>query len=170
MDKGIRQGVNAKFAEQLPQLGTLGGKVFRRTILDWAVEAFGVSMASASTHYNFAKHAAVVATPELLVGLGRAPEKNNGGRKKKAEAAVSPSALLANILKARGEVPPVAVVKATEASEAEADKQALVEAAATLYTVKRKDGTVVAEGVSQEVADELVAKAKAAKKGALIIA
>ena len=170
MDKGIRQGVNAKFAELLPQLSVLGGKTFRRTILDHAVEAFGVTMASASTHYNFAKHAAVAASPELLVGLGRAPEKNNGGRKKGSTKAVTPSQLLATMLKARGEVPAVAKEVATQTEVAASDVKALEEAAATLYTVKRKDGTVVAEGVSQEEADALVAAAKKAKKGALIIA
>lgn len=168
MDKGIRQGVNAKFAAMLPQLKEIGGKAFRRTILDWAVEQYGVTMASASTHYNFAAHATRKATPELVSGLGRAPEKNNGGRKKGSSSkAVTPSQLLANFVKSGTVVPKVAAVAATEAA---ADKQALEEAAATLYTVKRKDGTIVAENVSQEAADALVAAAKKAKKGALIIA
>lgn len=168
MDKGIRQGVNAKFAAMLPQLKEIGGKKFRREILDWTVAQYGVTMASASTHYNFAAHSTRKATPELVEGLGRAPEKNNGGRKKGSSKAVTPSQLLANVMKARGVVPGVAVVTTT--TEAAADKQALEEAAATLYTVKRKDGTIVAENVSQEAADALVAAAKKAKKGTLIIA
>ena len=168
MDRGIRQGVNAKFAELLPQLSVLGGKTFRRTILDHAVEAFGVTMASASTHYNFALHEAKKADAALV--LGRSPEKNNGGRKKGSTKAVTPSALLANFVKAGTVIPAVAKVVASQSEVAASDEKALEEAAATLYTVKRKDGTIVAEGVSQEVADELVAKAKAAKKGALIIA
>jgi hypothetical protein len=89
MDKGLRVGVNGKFNEMLPKLAELGGKTFRRTILDWTVEQYGCTMAAASTHYAFAKNAADKAVPEMTKGLGRAPEKNNGGRKKKVvDAAV----------------------------------------------------------------------------------
>ena len=71
-------------------------------------------------------------------------------------------------LKPLGEVPP---------QEPVADAVALAtvetqpEAPAALVTVKlKKDDSIVAEGLSQADAEELVAKAKAAKKAALYIA
>lgn len=88
MDKGIRVNVNNKFAELLPQLAALGGKRFRAEVRMYAIEEFGISDAAASTHYNFAKQEAAK-VPELaafMAGLGRAPEKNNGGRKRKVAA------------------------------------------------------------------------------------
>lgn len=140
MDKGIRAGVNFKFNEMLPQLATLGGKAFRRQILDWTVEQYGVTMASASTHYNHSFHAAKTATPEAVAGLGRTPEKNNGGRKKKDAAAV---------VVVDGDLTPDVEVQ-------------------TVFVVKKKsDDTVVAEGLSFEDAKALVEKAAAAKKAKL---
>jgi hypothetical protein len=140
MDKGIRAGVNFKFNEMLPQLAAIGGKAFRRAILDWTVENYDVTMGSASTHYNFSKHAADAAT---IAGLGRAPEKNNGGRKKKDAAvdAVTPAALLNNML--------AAVVK-PEAAATEAVEQTVFEVR------KKKDNSVVATGLSFEDAKLLV--------------
>lgn len=149
MDKGIRAGVNFKFNEMLPQLATIGGKAFRRQILDWTVEQYGVTMASASTHYNHSKHAADAAT---IAGLGRAPEKNNGGRKKKDAAvdATTPAALLNNMLAAVVKPEADAVVEQTE-----------------FKVCKKSDGSVVAEGLSFEAAKALVEKAAAAKKAKL---
>ena len=140
MDKGIRVGVNAKFNEMLPQLAALGGKAFRRVILDWTVENYGVTMASASTHYNHSFQAVKEAAPELVAGLGRPEGKNNGGRKRKVELTAA-------------EVEGTAAVEIPEQTE---------------FTVKKKsDGSVVAEGLSFEDATALVAKAAAAKKAKL---
>ncbi len=156
MDKGIRAGVNFKFNEMLPQLKTLGGKAFRRAVLDWTVEQYGCTMAAASTHYNHAFHAVRKATPELVEGLGRPEGKNNGGRKKKEAAAkvVTPNALLDNMLKA--------VVKPAAAAEAAAEVEQTV-----FKVCKKSDGSVVAEGLTFEDAKALVEKAKAAKKATL---
>lgn len=140
MDKGIRNGVMIEFNNMLPQLATIGGKAFRRHVLDWAVEQFGCTMAASSTHYNFAKHQATVADVTLTERLGRAPEKNNGGRKKR-EVAVE--------------------VAAAEFVDAESIVQ-------TEFTVcKKADSSVVAQGVSFEEATALIAKNAAQKKAKL---
>ena len=141
MDKGIRVGVNHKFSEMLPQLAALGNYTFRRTILNWTIEQYGVTMASAATHYNHSFQAVKKAAPELVAGLGRPEGKNNGGRKRKIELTAA-------------EVEGVAaVVEVPEQTE---------------FTVKKKsDGSVVAEGLSFEDATALVAKAAAAKKAKL---
>lgn len=85
MNKGIRPAVCAKFAELNParHAGEMGNTEFRKEILFYAMENFGISVAAAATAYNYAKHEYTKLHPELVVGLGRAPEKNNGGRKKK---------------------------------------------------------------------------------------
>jgi hypothetical protein len=157
MDKGLRVGVNGKFNEMLPKLAELGGKTFRRTILDWTVEQYGCTMAAASTHYAFAKNAADKAVPEMTKGLGRAPEKNNGGRKKKVvdAAVVIWTGVKENTSTHTVTINPAAVADAEEAVQTE-------------FTVKKKsDGSVVAEGLSFEAATALVAKAVAAKKAKL---
>jgi hypothetical protein len=157
MDKGIRSGVNFEFNRMLPQLSTLGGKAFRRAILDWAVEQYGVTMASASTHYNFSKHEATKADATLVAGLGRAPEKNNGGRKKKAAAVEG--TLVSDGVKDNTSTQTVTINPEVEV------------AAPVTFTVKRaKDDAVVAEGLTKEDADALVAKAAAQKKAKLVIA
>jgi hypothetical protein len=169
MDKGIRQGVKVKFAEMLPQLAELGGKKFRRIILDWTVEQYGCTMAAASTHYNHAFQETKKATPEKVVGLGRPPEKNKGGRKKEVKAVEGAA--------------PAGDAAATPEGEAAAGTAVITDAAAgvgledlqaaapeTFTVVKAKDGSVVAEGLTREQAEELIAKAKAAKKGNLKIA
>lgn len=165
MDKGIRTGVKGKFNEMLPQLAALGGKAFRRTILDWTVENFGCTMAAASTHYNFAKHEATKADATLVAGLGRAPEKNNGGRKKKEVAEfVGPVAPIEGTLISEG-------VKENTSTHTITTNPVDETPAVVLFTVKRaKDGAVVAEGLSQEAADALIAKAAAQKKAKLVIA
>ena len=143
MDKGIRQGVNAKFNEMLPQLPALGGKAFRAAITSWTMEQYGTTIASAATHYNHAFQAAKKAVPEQVAGLGRPPEKNNGGRKKKAAVEVATETAVVEFVDAESVVPATVTVK------------------------KQKDGTVVAENVTIEQAKELVAKAIAGKKAKL---
>lgn len=156
MDKGIRVGVNAKFKEMLPQLAALGGKMFRREILDWTVENYGVTMASASTHYNHSFQTVKEAAPELVAGLGRPEGKNNGGRKRKAAEVVITGTVISQGVKAHTATHTVTTNPAAEIPEQ------------TVFTVKKKsDGSVIAEGVSFEDATALVAKAKAAKKSSL---
>lgn len=146
MDKGIRNGVNVKFAEMLPQLKELGGKKFRRIILDWTVEQYGVTMASASTHYNFSLHAAKVATPALVEGLGRPEGKNNGGRKKKEAAEVVVAADPEALALEAGETVPVQ----------------------TVFTVrKKKDDSMVAENLNFEDAKAMIEAAALQKKAKL---
>lgn len=137
-DKGIRVNVNHKFVELMPQRAELGNTRFRAEVIGYAMTEFGISLASAATHYNHAfKEAKNV--PELLAqleGLGRADDKK-GGRKPKAAA--------------------VAAVD----GEVTVPEQ-------TVFTVcKKADGAVIAENMSFEDATALVAKAKAAKKAAL---
>ncbi len=94
MDNGIRVNVNNKFVELLPQRAELGNKRFRAEVIAFAMEEFGISLASAATHYNHAFKVAKVADPVSVEGLGR-PEDKKGGRKPKVtlvvtEVAVAP--------------------------------------------------------------------------------
>ena len=95
-DKGIRQYARRRFLELLPtRVNDRNGNIkFRGTLNSELMEQFGITLASAATHYNDAKHEAQKLAAEklaagddtlskLLEGLGRPPEKNNGGRKKK---------------------------------------------------------------------------------------
>ena len=79
MTKGIRSFVNAKFVDTLPQLAELGNAGFRRTVMDAAVQAFGITVASAATHYNHALKATRLADPKSVEGIGR-PDDKKGGR------------------------------------------------------------------------------------------
>ena len=84
-DKGIRVNVNHKFVELLSQRAALGNKRFRAEVIGYAMEEFGITLASAATHYNHAFKTVRAATPELVADLGRA-ENKKGGRKPKAKA------------------------------------------------------------------------------------
>jgi hypothetical protein len=183
MDKGIRQGVNAKFAELLPELKTLGGKAFRRDVMAWAIDNYGISVASAATHYNYSLHKAKLETPALVTGLGRPEGKNNGGRKKKTAVA----AAAAEVAGTTGETLPGANAATGEAAAAEGaaaaeqgDAAALPEGITTVETpvetapklvtvVQKKTGEVVAENVTYFDALDMIQKAKQGKKAALAI-
>ncbi len=82
MTQGIREFTNANFASTLPKLqsGELKPSEFRREVMDLAVVAFGITVASAATHYNHSLKAARAADPKSVAGLGR-PEDKKGGRK-----------------------------------------------------------------------------------------
>ena len=80
MTQGIRAFVNSTFAEQLPNLGELGNIAFRAEVMNQAIMTFGISVASASTHYNHALKAMREVNPEAVAKLGRAEDKK-GGRK-----------------------------------------------------------------------------------------
>jgi hypothetical protein len=111
------------------------------------MEEFGITLASAATHYNHSFQAVKAVNPELVEGLGRADDKK-GGRKPKV-VAVPEAAVV---------VPAVGgdVSDAGETAEAQ-----------TLFTVKKKGDDTVIGTFSFEDATALVAKAKAAKKAAL---
>lgn len=140
-DKGIRQYARRRFLELLPtRVNDRNGNIkFRGTINSELMEQFGITLASAATHYNDAKHnAALLAKTDetiakLLEGLGRPPEKNNGGRKKKVV-----------------ETPATNGARTPEELTPEGGEQ-------TVFTVcKKKDNSVVAEGLSFEEAKAMV--------------
>jgi hypothetical protein len=145
MDKGIRPAARAKFVElnekrrrnEAPYTGPKANTIFRKDVMHFLMENFGISLASAATHYNEAFKLVKEATPELVSGLGRAEDKK-GGRKPKTEGA-APDA------KKEPEAPKV-----------------------VLYTVKTGKGKEVAKDLTEAQADEVIAKAKKAKKGNLV--
>ena len=147
MDKGIRINVNAKFVELLvvrnaqPKDSKTRNKEFRRDVMTWAMEEFNITIASAATHYNHALKLAQASNPASVEGLGR-PEDKKGGRKPKI---VAEKAAAVNEDFAYSTVEP-----------------------ATFVVKKKKDNTVVAEGLSLTAAQELCAAAKLAKKATLI--
>ena len=146
MDKGIRQFVVRTFAELLPARNASTDRkrdtAFRRDVMFAAIEAFDCTIAAAATHYNYALKQAQKETPALVQGLGRPPEKNNGGRKKKQEAVENPS-VSEVFVDAESVIPELFVVK------------------------KKKNDEVIAEGLSFDDAKELCSKAAAQKKAAL---
>lgn len=86
MTMGIRAFTGVAFSATLPQLAELGPVAFRREVMDQAIMGFGISVASAATHYNHALKTMRAANPEAVKGLGRAEDKK-GGRKPKAKDA-----------------------------------------------------------------------------------
>jgi hypothetical protein len=163
MDKGIRPACNAKFLELLPaRVNTREGNcAFRKSVMASVMEDFGITLASAATHYNHAfKHAVSLNTPGLD-GLGR-PEDKKGGRKPKAkpEAAVV-GTLISQGIKENTSTHTVTVNPAADELTPEGGEQ-------TVFVVRKKaDDSVVAEGLSFEDARELVSKAAAQKKAKL---
>jgi len=181
MDKGIRPAVVLKFNELVPTRtangGTVGDTQFRKNVIVWAMDQFSCTLQAASTHYNFAKKEAEKATPTLVVGLGRAPDKNNGGRKKKAEvptlevaASATPGAEVAGDATTGTASAEPAGDAALTADIAAALGVSTDAPAATVNVYKAKDNSLVQLGITQAEAEELVAKAAKAKKGALYIA
>jgi len=156
MDKGIRVNVRNKFVELSPQREALGNTPFRKAIIAYAMEEFGITLASAATHYNDAFKKVKQTNPELVLGLGRAEDKKGGRKPKVKAAATAPAAAAA-----------AAATTETVAAEVIAAIETLP-AAPVLYTVYKKvDGSVVAEGLNFFDAMLLVEKAKKAKKAAL---
>lgn len=197
MDKGIRPACNAKFLSLLPtRVNTReGNTAFRKNVIAFVMEDYGTTLASAATHYNCAfvearKAAETDATLlALLEGLGR-PEDKKGGRKPKATAAATPSVIpspVNNILQGfinAGIVPgqrPAAVISDAAATvgleallpQVDVDGEAAEEAAPAdvqvqLFSVyKAVKGDLVAEGLTREAADALIAKAASMKKSKL---
>lgn len=144
MDKGIRPYCNNKFVElnEERRRGNMSNLAFRKGVIYDVVEQFGISVASASTHYNYSFKMIKELNAELVSGLGRAEDKK-GGRKPKAKPAQE-----------------VAVAVADELTP-EVDGQ-------TVFRVcKKADDSVIAEGLNFEDARVMVAKAAAAKKAKL---
>ena len=138
MDKGIRPAVNRKFVDLLPQRAELGNTRFRAEVIAFAMEDYGITLASAATHYNHAFKVAK-AVPELaatLEGLGRAEDKK-GGRKPKVKVA----GIVADVQQE---------VQQTEFS-----------------VFVKSTGALVAEKLSFDQATTLVAKAASQKKAKL---
>ena len=140
------------------------------------MEDFGITLASAATHYNqsFIEAKKVPELAVLLEGLGR-PEDKKGGRKAKAKVEEAAPAVDAAALTGAEltESNVLGTPAADETAPAEPTAPAAEEAApaAVLYTVRKKaDGYLVAEGLTLADAEAMVAKAKAAKKSALEIA
>ncbi len=80
MTKGIREFVNARFAEHLPQRAELTNAGFRKKVMEAAIVQFNISVASAATHYNHALKMQRQSDPKSVEDLGRAEDKK-GGRK-----------------------------------------------------------------------------------------
>ena len=80
MTKGIREHVNEKFASLLPQRTEMGNTAFRKAVMQDAMTTFGISLASAATHYNHTLKFIKETDPTLVEGLGR-PDDKKGGRR-----------------------------------------------------------------------------------------
>ena len=173
MDKGIRPACNAKFLELLPtRVNTREGNcAFRKNVMASVMEDFGITLASAATHYNHAfKHAVSLNTPGLD-GLGR-PEDKKGGRKPKAKpdavAATPPNFfpvggfLVSQGIKENTSTHTVTVnPPAGDDLTPEGGEQ-------TVFAVRKKaDDSTVAEGLSFADAKALVERAAAQKKAKL---
>jgi len=181
MDKGIRPYCNAQFAALLPaRVNSREGNVaFRKTVMANVMEAFGCTLASAATHYNHsfieARKAAETdpALALMLTGLGR-PEDKKGGRKpkvvveaaKEAESEALAKSALVTETEGKFEFPTAPAQEVVDVVEvlAEIPQEAIEQK----FSVRKvADGTIVAQDLSLADADELVAKAKAAKKSKL---
>lgn len=174
MDKGIRPACNRKFNEMLPERVNTreGNTAFRKAIMADMMDKFSITLASAATHYNHALIQAKKDNPTAVEGLGR-PEDKKGGRKKKVPAIVqeligsdtnsgAAQAPEAGSEQQQAAVPEGASQEQPAAQEEVApaalqDAQPEQEAAPKLVNVyKKKDDSLVHEGLTQEAADALV--------------
>jgi len=129
MDKGIRPFARNKFVElnelrrkgAAPYDGKKANTLFRKDVIASLMEAFGITLASAATHYNDAFRFIKEQNAELVSGLGR-PEDKKGGRKKKVVAEAAPEVtreqVLTNMLAATGTVTPALQAEVEEAQQA----------------------------------------------------
>ena len=184
MAKGIRPAVNAKFVELSPkrlagEFGAIdtplaeGNTKFRANVIQFAIDTFTISLASAATAYNKAKQVATEAHPELVVGLGR-PEDKKGGRKpgstNAAPVTVPEGEAAAETPAAETPVEPaVPAVDAVVETVVETPAAAAEVAVVKIKVTRVKDGEVVAEVDTMEEAQALVDKAAKAKKAKLQI-
>lgn len=143
IDKGIRPATNALFVAMLPQRAELGNTGFRKTIMSQIMDDFGITLASAATHYNHAFKECKAANAALVEGLGRAEDKKAVGK-------------------------PKAVTVETDDAPVETETVAEVVAEVKLYNVLKKKGdSLVLLGVTLEEATAAVEKAAKGKKAAL---
>ena len=163
MDKGIRPACNAKFAELLPTRAEVGNTAFRKNVMFYVMEEFGITLASAATHYNHSFQAVKLATPELVEGLGRADDKKGGRKPKAVVVAEAVAVLLSEGVKENTSTLTVTVNPAADDSN-DAGETAPEQ---TVFTVKKKSDDTVIGTFSFEDAKALVAKAAAAKKAKL---
>lgn len=192
MDKGIRPAMIAAFNAALPtRVNTReGNTVFRKTVMAGIMESFGITLASAATHYNhaFLEAKKDPAKAELLVGLGR-PEDKKGGRKPKPKAAATPDTaavsdvLMSNLLAARegneGDAPAAQITDAAsqvgleglQQVETKLPEEPKAEEAVQKYSVRKaSDKSIVCSDLTLDEANALIAKAAAAKKAKLELA
>ena len=165
MDKGIRPACNAKFVEALAtRVNTREGTcAFRKNVMFYVMEEFGITLASAATHYNHSFQAVKLATPELVEGLGRADDKKGGRKPKAVVVAEAVAVLLSEGVKENTSTLTVTVNPAADDSN-DAGETAPEQ---TVFTVKKKSDDTVIGTFSFEDAKALVAKAAAAKKAKL---
>ena len=95
MDKGIRAFARNYFAAENAKriagevyTGPKANTAFRKAVMVELMTQFGITLASAATHYNEALITVRKTTPEAVAGLGR-PEDKKGGRKPKETAATA---------------------------------------------------------------------------------
>jgi hypothetical protein len=167
MDKGIRPYANALFLTNLPARvnDRAGNTAFRKAIIAECMDQFGITLASAATHYNHAfinarevgKTDAMVAA--LLEGLGR-PEDKKGGRKPKAKPEAAADA-------APVDAAPASVLLSEGIKEHTTTHTVTINPEPKFAVRKVSDGTVVCEDLTLEQANALIAKAAAAKKAKL---
>lgn len=165
----IRSFVCARFLELLPtRAGSTDRKVntqFRKNITSEVMEKFGTTLASAATHYNYAfieaRKLALQQGQETLAaqlaGLGR-PEDKKGGRKKKVQGPVEETTAAATV-----------AIELSEEQTAEAEADAAAQAALLYSVYRKKDDELVAQDLTRDQAEQLVEKARAAKKAALYL-
>jgi hypothetical protein len=162
------------FLAQLPTRvnDRAGNTAFRKGIIATCMEDFGITLASAATHYN---HAFINAkklgeTDEgiaaLLVGLGR-PEDKKGGRKAKPKAdapAADEGATMSDVLESNllGNDAPE---EAAPAALQEAPAPEVVEQKYSVCKASNKE--VVCSDLTLDEANALIAKAASAKKAKL---
>lgn len=95
MDKGIRQAARNLFVAQnelrrrgeAPYTGARANTAFRKAVMCQLMEDFGITLASAATHYNDAFKFIRELNSELVSGLGRAEDKKGGRRPQQTPAA-----------------------------------------------------------------------------------
>lgn len=80
MIKGVKEFTRAKFMQMLPHRAEIGNTAFRKAVYLAVMDEFGVSNASACTQYNNVFKEIRREHPEMVVGLGRAPDKKGGRR------------------------------------------------------------------------------------------
>jgi len=71
MTKGIRSFTEKQFTKLLPRVDYLGPTLFRRRVMEKAMNQFDISIASAATAYNFVLRKVRETDPAAVAMLGR---------------------------------------------------------------------------------------------------